>query len=49
MSNTCIECKDKSKPVRYWGSSLCEECFSKLLNDKLKEDEDHQKSSQKVV
>ncbi len=42
MANTCIECKDKSKPVRYWRSSLYEECFSQLPNDKLKEDEDHQ-------
>jgi hypothetical protein len=33
---TCIECKDK--PARYWSSHFCEECFCKLLSEKVKED-----------
>lgn len=33
----CIECNDR--PARHWSSSFCEECFKKLLREKLEEDE----------
>lgn len=39
----CIECKER--PARYWSSNFCEECFRKLLREKL--DEDNQKAKSK--
>lgn len=33
----CIECKERQ--ARYWSSNFCEECFRKLLREKLNEDE----------
>ena len=32
--NICVECKSSKRPVRYWGSNLCEECFRKLLSQR---------------
>jgi hypothetical protein len=36
MAKVCIECKER--PARYWSSSFCEECFRKILQEKLDED-----------
>lgn len=33
----CVECKEKL--AGYWSSSFCEDCFRKLLREKLDEDE----------
>lgn len=32
---TCVECK--KRPARYWASSFCEDCFRKLLREKIEE------------
>jgi hypothetical protein len=32
----CVECKEKK--AGYWNSSFCEECFRKLLKEKLDEE-----------
>lgn len=31
----CIECK--VNPANHWGEHLCEDCFKKILNEKLDE------------
>ena len=33
----CIECKDAE--ARYWGSHFCEDCFRKVLQEKLEEED----------
>jgi hypothetical protein len=30
---TCVECKEK--PATHWTKSFCEDCFRKLLSEKL--------------
>lgn len=37
VQKVCIECN--AKPARYWGSSFCEDCFRKLLKEKLEEED----------
>jgi hypothetical protein len=32
----CVECKEK--PAYHWAKSFCEDCFRKLLSEKLEKE-----------
>jgi hypothetical protein len=33
----CLECKDQ--PAMYWNKSFCEDCFRKLLKEKVEKED----------